>query len=204
MSHQPVLLDPEDRQARASQALEARSGDPLFAFGEDLRVVWWNDASAELTGIPAASALGRPCWQVVGALDTRGNVVCHKGCSSARLAGEGWPVRCRELLVRTAGRRRRRMFVSTIAIREEGKTLFLHLLHERRVVSPTDAPSLTPRQHDVLRLLAEGLPPKAVASRLGLKLLTVRNHIRAIRLALDAHSQLEALAKARHFGLLED
>ena len=42
------------------------------------------------------------------------------------------------------------------------------------------------------------LPPaKVIAARLGLAEDTVRNHIRAILMALGSHSQLEAVAKAR-------
>jgi DNA-binding NarL/FixJ family response regulator len=46
------------------------------------------------------------------------------------------------------------------------------------------------------------LPAKAVAGRLGLKETTVRNHIRLLFSALDAHSQLEAVAKARAYELI--
>ena len=45
-------------------------------------------------------------------------------------------------------------------------------------------------------------PAKVIAMRLGLAEMTVRNHIRAILAALDAHSQLEAIAKARRLELI--
>ena len=62
--------------------------------------------------------------------------------------------------------------------------------------------SLTSRQRQVLGLLADGVPAKVVAARLGLAEATVRNHIRAILAALDAHSQLEAVARARRLQLI--
>ena len=43
---------------------------------------------------------------------------------------------------------------------------------------------------------------KTVARKLGLRETTVRNHVRLLLLALGAHSQLEAVARARAFGLL--
>jgi Bacterial regulatory proteins, luxR family len=44
--------------------------------------------------------------------------------------------------------------------------------------------------------MAEGLPAKVIAARLGIAEATVRNHIRAILVALGTHSQLEAIARA--------
>ncbi len=56
---------------------------------------------------------------------------------------------------------------------------------------------LTPRELEVLALLGEGFNAKAIAERLGLSVLTVRNHIRGVLRKLDCHSQLEAVALAR-------
>jgi len=64
--------------------------------------------------------------------------------------------------------------------------------------------SLTPRQEEVLHLLAEGLSTDAVAKRLGVALETARNHIRAVLRRLDVHSRLEAVVEARRRGLLDD
>jgi DNA-binding NarL/FixJ family response regulator len=51
-------------------------------------------------------------------------------------------------------------------------------------------------------MLADGVPAKVIATRLGLAEATVRNHIRAILVALGTHSQLEAIAKARRLQLI--
>jgi DNA-binding NarL/FixJ family response regulator len=61
---------------------------------------------------------------------------------------------------------------------------------------------LSPRQREVLALLAEGLGPGAIARRLGLSLATVRNHVSAVLHRLGCHSQLEAVATARRRGLI--
>jgi PAS domain S-box-containing protein len=66
-----------------------RSGDALFAFDPDLTIVSWNRAAEKLTGVSAGAAVGRHCWEVLGGHDERGNLVCHPGCSTARLAREG-------------------------------------------------------------------------------------------------------------------
>jgi DNA-binding CsgD family transcriptional regulator len=77
------------------------------------------------------------------------------------------------------------------------------LFGERRpsdVAAPVPDPPLTPRQIEVLALVAEGRSTECIAARLWLSKATVRNHIaRALR-ALGAHSRLEAVAKAREHG----
>jgi DNA-binding NarL/FixJ family response regulator len=40
---------------------------------------------------------------------------------------------------------------------------------------------LTPQQHQVVALLARGLPDKAIARELGLKLHTVKSHLQRVR-----------------------
>jgi DNA-binding NarL/FixJ family response regulator len=51
-------------------------------------------------------------------------------------------------------------------------------------------------------MLSEGKSAKEIGSELYLSEATVRNHIRAMFQALGAHSQLDALAKARELGIL--
>jgi PAS domain S-box-containing protein len=180
-----------------------RSGDALVVFDRDLTVVSWNRAAEELTGVPADAAVGRPCWEVLGGHDESGNLVCHQGCSTARLARDGWPVPCQRLLIRTrAGTRR--VAVSTIAVDEGDRLRFVHVMTPYgETPSPDAVPVvLTPRQQQVLGLLADGVPAKVIATRLAVSQATVRNHIRAILAALETHSQLEAIAKARRLRLI--
>jgi PAS domain S-box-containing protein len=61
---------------------------------------------------------------------------------------------------------------------------------------------LTPRQQEVLGLLAEGLETQEIANRLGVAEETARNHIRALLRATGAHSRLEAVVMGMRLGLL--
>ena len=61
---------------------------------------------------------------------------------------------------------------------------------------------LTPRQLEVLRLLESGSSARTIAEQLGIAETTARNHIHALLLELGAHSQLEAVARARRAGLI--
>jgi DNA-binding NarL/FixJ family response regulator len=61
---------------------------------------------------------------------------------------------------------------------------------------------LTPRELEVLALLAEGCCVSAIASRLVISINTARGHVKNVRSKLGAHSQLEAVAIACRKGLL--
>ena len=63
-------------------------------------------------------------------------------------------------------------------------------------------PELTTRQSEVLELISYGRTAKEMKSELGISETTVRGHIRSVLQALGAHSQLEAVARARESGLL--
>jgi len=187
---------------------DVRSGDAVFAFGDDLTIVTWNEAAEKLTGITSEEAVGRPCWEVLAGVDDDGGLICHAGCSGARLAREGWPVAARELSIRTGGGRRK-VVLSTVALRDGDSSLYVHLLRNggeaadpHDAAEPAEESALTPRQREVLKLLADGSPAKAIALRLGISETTVRNHIRSILLELGCHSQLEAVAEARRRGLV--
>lgn len=70
---------------------------------------------------------------------------------------------------------------------------------------PTDAGGgeLTPRQLEVVQLLAQGVRAAGIAARLGVSASTARNHIRGALRRLGCHSQLEAVAEARRRHLLD-
>jgi DNA-binding NarL/FixJ family response regulator len=63
-------------------------------------------------------------------------------------------------------------------------------------------PVLTERQAEVLWHLSTGLDVQQIAARLYLSVATVRSYVRDALRRLDAHSQLEAVAKARRAGLI--
>ena len=67
---------------------------------------------------------------------------------------------------------------------------------------PGGASLLTPRENEVLRLLAEGLPNKGVASRLDVSEHTVKFHVNSIMGKLNAQNRTEAVTLATRLGLL--
>jgi DNA-binding NarL/FixJ family response regulator len=63
--------------------------------------------------------------------------------------------------------------------------------------------SLTPREREVLVLLAEGLSDKEIAERLYVGSGTVRTHVVNIFVKLGVHSRLQALVFAARHGLID-
>lgn len=61
---------------------------------------------------------------------------------------------------------------------------------------------LTPRQRDVLNLLAQGLPNKAIGRELGIAERTVKLHVQGLFELLGASNRTHAVALARACGLL--
>ena len=62
-------------------------------------------------------------------------------------------------------------------------------------------PELTPREREVLDLIAGGLGNAAIAARLGLAVATVGNHITSIFAKLQVAGRSEAIIRARSAGL---
>jgi DNA-binding NarL/FixJ family response regulator len=62
--------------------------------------------------------------------------------------------------------------------------------------------ALTPRELEVLALLAEGLPNRAIAERLGISERTAKFHASAILAKLGAGSRSEAIVRAARMGLV--
>ena len=62
--------------------------------------------------------------------------------------------------------------------------------------------TLTPRELEILTVMARGLDNRAMARELGIGYSTVRSHVRGVLEKLGAHSKLEAVARAMELDLL--
>ena len=67
---------------------------------------------------------------------------------------------------------------------------------------PSPKKTLTPRELDVLRLLAEGLQHEQIGRQLGITAETVRSHVRKASDRLDATTRTQAVATALRLGLI--
>jgi DNA-binding NarL/FixJ family response regulator len=70
-------------------------------------------------------------------------------------------------------------------------------------ITDADYATLTPREQEVMRFLAEGLPSKAVAEKLFISPKTVENHRANIMNKLGLHSTIELVRYAAKLGLID-
>lgn len=195
-----------------------RTGDAMVAVDADLRIIGWNGAATALLGHSAEQVIGRPCHEVLCWDDRCGNDVCSGDCPAFSAGEPDEVIETRQVLGRSATGRRLWLDVSTIVPPSEmrNECRLVHLVREvslppelERVVAeriegrrtvPNGSASLldtlTPREHEVLDLLTQGLDGAGIARRLALSHATVRNHIQHILKKLDARSRVEAVALA--------
>jgi DNA-binding NarL/FixJ family response regulator len=82
-----------------------------------------------------------------------------------------------------------------------GLQCFDSVLLPRSNAAPLPEP-LTPRENDVLHLLADGLGNKEIAARLNISEHTIKFHIRSIMGKLGAVSRTEAVSRGLRSGLI--
>lgn len=201
------------------RTLEA-AGDGACIVTPDGRIGLWNGVAERTLGYGSDEVLGRPCREVFRATDGNGNRLCHEGCRMMALVRLGEVVHDFEMSTIRKDGQPVWLNVTLLPIPDgPGESpLLLHLFRDvtelqdtlRSVparlapppeVPPPDSP-LTGRQHEILRLIANGARTRVVADRLHVSVATVRNHVGNICARLGAHSRLEAVASARRRGLL--
>ena len=94
--------------------------------------------------------------------------------------------------------------ISAVPLYDGGRIVGVFGLVPQRETAPAPKPhpQLTPRQNEVLHLIAHGRSTDQIAAELCLSRDTVRNHVRRMLVALGAHSRIEALAVAHREGIL--
>ena len=119
-------------------------------------------------------------------------------------ASDAWSAGARGVLLRNA---QAGPLVSALKVVAEGLAVFgpelassLLPAHTRPHESPAE--ELTPRELQVLQLLAEGQPNKEIARRLGISEHTVKFHVNAILGKLNVQSRTEAVVRATRLGLV--
>jgi DNA-binding NarL/FixJ family response regulator len=79
------------------------------------------------------------------------------------------------------------------------RSLVAQLAHGTGVPVPH---GLTPREVEILRMLADGLGNRDIAEHLDITVHTVRNHVQAVIQKIGAHSKLEAVSLALREGVI--
>lgn len=159
------------------------------------RIRWLNGAARTLLG----DAVGRNFLEFV-----------HSDCAAAvrrEFARKLNGAEVTDYRAEVVGRRGERVAVEISSVPLRDGDSVLGVFGIARVASAA-APRppvhrLTPRQAEVLRLLAHGASTAQMEADLHLSRETIRNHVRQLLRALDVHSRLEAVVVARRDGLLD-
>ncbi len=199
-----VFLVGDDPLARRalSTLLEAREGIQLVGHGAsteeagrqlaDLRpdLVLWDLGWGAGLDLEALESIGASDLPIVALV------------SGEEAAASAWSAGLRNLLPRQIGPE---TLVRALLAAAEGLTVIDSAL-TRGLVPPVSQDSesdpLTPREIEVLQLMAEGLPNKGIAARLAVSEHTAKFHVNAILRKMGAQSRTEAVVRATRQGLI--
>ena len=171
-------------------ALE-RVNVPSYVIGPTGVIRWVNPAAQRLVG----DVRGRQFTSVVAAEDTRR----AREEFARKIAGTA-KVTDAEAVLLSADGERISVDISSVPLMQGHRCVgvFGQLADVGEAAEEHPVPPhLTPRQSEVLRLLARGYSTKQIARELHLSPETVRNHVRHLLNALGVHTRLEAVALTR-------
>lgn len=116
-------------------------------------------------------------------------------------AAEAWTAGVRGIIARSTSPERiaaaLRAVVENLAVFDP---LLAAALFPRTANDSSTTEGLTSREREVLTLIAEGLPNKTIAGRLGITENTVKFHVNALMSKLGVQSRTEAVVKAVRLG----
>jgi PAS domain S-box-containing protein len=220
-----MLSSPAHVPAEALELFNAlvHSPDAVFATDRHERIIFWNESAQHLLGFPAEEIVGTACWSALNGCDVFGNRYCSESCPVTQMARRGETVRHFGLQLRARDGHVVEMGVSIlhVAVRPPDHFVLIHILTPTdrpaaggaaaeagrespprpTLVAVRDSPDararkLTPREVEVLGMLAGGRPTPEIAERLHISTLTARNHIQNILEKIEVHSKAEAVAFA--------
>jgi len=198
---------------------------PAFVTDGKGQVVGLNDPAETLLGYRNVSVRGRPCWEVFAGRDRSNNRSCLARCAVREMAARNEAVNPFEVRLKTASGAMLDVNMAVVAVRDTGRkpAAILHLLtpmehdvdeegerqdnrpiaHGREAsaeeplcAARNELKTLTPREREILTLLASGVNCHDMARETGISLTTVRNHLKRIFPKLKVHSQAEAVSLA--------
>jgi PAS domain S-box-containing protein len=207
-SHQVQNQEPVLPERLRALLIAAHGG--AWVTTPDGRIAFWNQAAETALGFRAREIIGRRCADLLTDEHESGEPVCRHECDAA--LEDTFVARA---IARDGQRLWLDLMVFTVHPEESAQPLVVHVFHDvtrnRELVAdlrerfrpvPADPARLTPRERELLRLMAEGVGTLAAAQRLRVSRATIRNHVQNIFAKLGVHSRVEAIVHARRRRLV--
>lgn len=215
----------DEKRGNGLESAFRQTADGAFAISPEGRITLWNPAAERILGYPSGEAIGRFCCDVFRGRDIHGNRMCHPGCPIMALVGLGEPIENVDMRTETKEGKPIWVNVTTLVLPAErhensvtvhlfrdvtsNRELVQRLAHEPAPAArpaperhTEDMATLTPRELDVLRLLAQAAGTRDMARKLHVSPATVRNHVQNLLRKLGVHSRLEAVTHAARNHLI--
>ena len=206
--------------------------DGVFAVDATQRIIFWDPGCEELFDRSSQWVLGRPCYDVIcGKNRVTDAQFCTPDCPVAALAsggkapnhfsikttdGSGMPINLSVNIILVPSLCKKRWIVTHLLHRfanQDVLTAMDSVLSTKKLNKTASlaanmgqcqhsADRLSPRETEVLQLLAEGLNSVLISKRLAVSNVTIRNHIQHIQNKLGVHSQAEAVSYAYRHNLV--
>ena len=166
------------------------SSRPVIVAGGDGSVIAQNRPARRLLG----PGTGKYCWDVMGRLEDTEKLPCREGCVLKLLA---IGMDCSQSAqFRMSGQRHQ---LSCIPV----NGVVVCMMNPLGSETPKSWQSLSPREQEVLSLLADGETTASVAERLGVGESTVRTHVERMRSKLNVNTRAAIVAEGFRLGYLD-
>ncbi len=194
------------------------ASDGMFVTDDHQRIIVWSSTAQRMLGFSPEETIGRTCYQVVMGREPDGHPICGRNCTVMRNARRGRGTAAYEVTARARDGSARCLSNSVIVVDGPERDFHvIHLLREAAASAPAGRRSserrlglrlgamvetLTRRELEVLRLLADGATIDEIAETLSISVFTARNHVASIGRKLGARNRLETVLLGMRRGLV--
>lgn len=179
-----------EKARTTKEAIKKRPPPAVLIVSPEGTIMGQNEAARQVLG----DVVGQHCWEAMGKTPSAHGLPCRPGCTRtiARKGIDG----SREVACQVGGAPYRLVCSPT------GPNVVC-VLSRQAPEEPGPWESLTPREREVITLVAAGCTTGEIAEALDISESTVRTHIEHMRIRFGAHTRAELVARCIRTGLIE-
>ncbi len=208
------------------------TSDPAYAVDGLGHFVAWNYAACAVFDIAESEVVGKRCFEVLCGSNEDGTVCSNECVVLRAVRERRRPSNFDMRINAADGRKWFNVSLTVVEVTSNMNPYVIHILRSTDVykrlefvirdfvIGETSLPkdtvnsivssasyvgrgmTLTPRQLEILKLVAKGGTSATIGARLHISPTTVDNHMQNVLKKLNVHSRLEAVMHAEHAGLL--